>query len=43
VAAEDGSGEWELAIYVEKKRPESALAGDDVVPKTLEPKSAARR
>jgi hypothetical protein len=31
-----GSGEWELAVYVEKKHPESVLAGDDLVPKTLE-------
>ena len=36
VPAESGSGEWELAVYVEKKHPDSVLAEDDLVPEMLE-------
>jgi hypothetical protein len=36
VPAEEVTGEWCLAVYVEKKVPEDELAAADLVPKTLE-------
>ena len=35
-AAGGGPGEWELAVYVERRLPESDLADDDLIPKTLD-------
>ncbi len=31
-----GNGDWDLAVYVEKKVPEADLAAKDRVPKTVE-------
>lgn len=32
----EDSGDWDLAVYVEKKVPEADLAAKDLVPKTIE-------
>lgn len=36
VPSESEGGEWELAVYVDKKLPESEIAAADVVPKEVE-------
>jgi hypothetical protein len=36
VPSEAAPGEWDLAVYVERKVPEDQLAPADLVPKTLE-------
>jgi hypothetical protein len=36
VPSESSVGDWNLAVYVEKKVPEDELAAADLVPKTLE-------
>lgn len=36
VPSESTAGDWDLAVYVEKKVPEDELAAADLVPRTLE-------